>query len=145
MSDEEEGGTSLRIAGFNLSGWAMAAAVPVLSSISGAVYFGYDALSRFNAVEEAVEPLLSLEGRMQSVEQTISNNNVASLAAKLSELTTTMATILEQQRALLDLRSKVERSETITGRLEGNLGKYDGEIEDLWKAVDELSKNPLGR
>lgn len=123
----------------------MAAAVPILSSISGAVYFGYDALSRFNAVEESVEPLLGLEGRMQSVEQTLSTNNVQNLAPKLTELATTMQTILEQQRVLLDLRSKIERSETITNRLDGSLLKYDQEVEDLWKAVDELSKNPLGR
>lgn len=145
MTDEEGSGTSLKIAGFNLSGWAMAAAIPVLSSISGAVYFGYDALSRFNAVEEAVEPLLNLESRMQSVEQTISANDVATLSSKLTKLATTMETILEQQKVLLDLRSKVERSDTITARLEGSLSKYDQEVEDLWKAVDELNKSPLGR
>ena len=145
MTDEEDSGTSLKIAGFNLSGWAMAAAIPVLSSISGAVYFGYDALSRFNAVEEAVEPLLNLESRMQSVEQTISANDVATLSSKLTKLATTMETILEQQKVLLDLRSKVERSDTITARLEGSLSKYDQEVEDLWKAVDELNKSPLGR
>lgn len=145
MADEEEGGTSLRIAGFNLSGWAMAAAVPVLSSISGAVYFGYDALSRFNAVEESVEPLLGLDGRVQALEQAIADNDVRGLAASLAQIQTQMATVLDQQRTLLDLRSRIDRSTTITDGLGTRLDRYDTEIDDLWKAFDELSSNPLGR
>lgn len=145
MSDEEDNGTSLKIAGFNLSGWAMAAAIPVLSSISGAVYFGYDALSRFNAVEESVEPLLDLDGRVQALEQAISDNDVRGLSASLAQIQTQMATILEQQRTLLDMRSRIDRSTTITDGLGEKLDKYQTEIDDLWKAFDELSSNPLGR
>lgn len=140
MADEEDSGTSLRIAGFNLSGWAMAAAIPVLSSISGAVYFGYDALSRFNAVEESVAPLLELDSRMQAVEQALEDNNVRGLASRLSQLSTQMNTILEQQRELLDLRQRVERASTITDNLSGDLTRYNTEIEDLWRAVDELER-----
>lgn len=140
MADEEDSGTSLRIAGFNLSGWAMAAAIPVLSSISGAVYFGYDALSRFNAVEESVAPLLELDSRMQAVEQALEDNNVRGLAGRLSQLSTQMNTILEQQRELLDLRQRVERASTITDNLNGDLARYNTEIEDLWRAVDELER-----
>ena len=145
MADEEESGTSIKIAGFNLSGWAMAAAIPVLSSISGAIYFGYDALSRFNAVEESVEPLLGLDGRVQALEQAITDNDVRGLSAALSQIQTQMATILEQQRTLLDLRSRIERSTTITDSLDDSLTRLNTEVNDLWKAFDELSSNPLGR
>jgi hypothetical protein len=44
---------------------------------------------------------------------------------------------------LLDLRSKVEKSETITDGLGDKLDKYTTEIEDLWTAFDEAVKNPL--
>ena len=145
MADEEDSGTSLRIAGFNLSGWAIAAALPVLSGISGAIYFGYDALSRFNAVEESVEPLLDLDSRMQAVEQAISDNDVRSLASALAQIQTQMATVLEQQRTLLDLRSRIDRSTAITDNLGDDLDKLNTEVNDLWKAFDELSSNPLGR
>lgn len=140
MSDE---GTSLKIAGFNLSGWAMAAAVPVLSSISGAVYFGYDALSRFNDVEAAVEPLLEMDSRIQTLEQAIADNDVRGLSSKLSQISTQMSTILDQQKTLLDLRSQVEKSTTITDGLGDKLDRYNREIDDLWKAFDEAVKNPL--
>jgi hypothetical protein len=145
MADDEESGTSLKIAGFNLSGWAMAVAIPVLSSLSGAIYFGYDALSRFNAVEQSVEPLLDLDGRVQALEQAISDNDVRGLSGSLSQIQTQMATVLEQQRILLDLRSRIDRSTTITDGLGDKMERYQTEINDLWKAFDELSANPLGR
>lgn len=140
MSDDE---TSVKVGGFNLSGWALAVAVPVLSSVSGAVYFGYDALSRFNNVEAAVEPLLDLESRIQTVEQAIADNDVRGLSSKLSQISTQMATILEQQKTLLDMRSKLDRSVAVTDGLGDKLDKYQTEINDLWKAFDEAVKNPL--
>lgn len=143
MADEEDNGTSLKIAGFNLSGWAIAAALPVLSGLSGAVYFGYDALSRFNAVEESVEPLLDLDGRVQALEQAIVDNDVRRLSSSLSQIQTQMATVLEQQRTLLDLRSQIDRSTTITDNIGDDVDRFNTEIDDLWKAFDELSTNPL--
>jgi len=140
---EGDSETAIKIGGFNLSGWVMAAAIPVFSGISGAVYFGYDALSRFNAVEEAVEPLLGMESRIQTLEQAIADNDVRGLASKLSQISTQMATILDQQKTLLDMRSKLDRSVTITDGLGDKLDRYNQEINDLWKAFDEAVKNPL--
>ena len=143
MSDEADSGTSIKVAGFNLSGWVMAAAVPVLSSLSGAIYFGYDAISRFNAVEESVAPLLELDGRVQALEQAIADNDVRRLSSSLSQIQTQMATVLEQQRTLLDLRSQVDRSTTITDNIGDDVTRFNTEINDLWKAFEELSTNPL--
>lgn len=140
MADEEDSGTSLQIAGFNLSGWAMAAALPVLSGISGAVYFGYDALSRFNAVEESVAPLLDIDSRVQALEQAIADNDVRGLSSALSQIQTQMTTILEQQRNLLDLRSKVERSELITNGIDDRLQRLQNDIDSTWNAIDALEK-----
>ena len=138
MSDEET--TSIKVAGFDLKGWYLAAALPVLSGISGAVYFGYDALSRFEDVEGAIEPLLSIESRVQTLEQAIQDNDVRGLSSRLSTISTQVATVLDQQRQLLELRSQVERSTTITDGLGDRLEKYNQEIDDLWRAMDELAK-----
>lgn len=142
MSEE---GNSLKIGGFNVSGLALGVAIPVLSALSGGIYYGYDVLNRFYSVEEGVTDVWDMGSRLQALEQTVSSNDVAGLSAKLANISTQMTTILEQQRSLLDLRSKIERSETITTRLDGALDKYDTEIEDLWRAVDELNSNPIGR
>jgi len=83
-----DSGTSIKIAGFNLSGWALAAVVPLFSTISGAIYFGYDAISRFNDVEESVQPLLELDSRIQTLEQAIADNDVRGLSSSLTQIQT---------------------------------------------------------
>jgi len=142
---------------FNLSNlkavW-LTLALPVLSGISGAIYFGYDAIKRFEIVEQdngqyasdigdLSGQLTAIQSRIQTLEQAMQDNDVRGLAPKLSEISTQMTTILDQQKELLDLRSKVEKSETITNGLGDKLDKYNAEIEDLWKAFDEAVKNPL--
>jgi len=46
------------IGGFNVKGWMVAVALPVLSTISGGIYFGYDTLNRFFDTEAGVEQAL---------------------------------------------------------------------------------------
>ena len=111
-----------------------------MSGISGTIYVGYDTVNRFWAVEESVNGVLGVESRVQTLEQAIQDNDVRGLAGKLSSISTQMGTILEQQKALMDLRSMVEKSDGVTSSLQGKLEKYDAEIEDIWKAIDELAK-----
>lgn len=47
------------IGGYNIKGWMVAVALPVLSAVSGGVYFGYDTLNRFYGVEGGVGEALS--------------------------------------------------------------------------------------
>lgn len=143
------------IGGYNIKGWMVAVALPVLSAVSGTVYFAYDTLNRFYDVESGLQEVLDIQdelgktitnisSRLQTVEQAIQDNDVRGLSEKLSAISTNMQTILEQQKALLDLRSQVEKSTTITDGLGDKLDTYQQEIEDLWKAYDELYENPLG-
>lgn len=83
---------------------------------------------------------MGLESRVQTLEQAIQDNDVRGLASRLSGISTQMTTILEQQRQLLELRTQVERSTTITDGLGDRLDRYNQEIEDLWRAMDELAK-----
>ena len=131
------------IGGYNIKGWMVAVAVPVLSSVAGSVYFAYDALNRFYDTEAAVEEVLDVQSRVQTLEQAIQDNDVRGLNTKLSQLSTNMQQILEQQKLLLDLRSQVDKATTITNSLGNKLDVYDQEIDDIWKAYDELADNPL--
>ena len=131
------------IGGFNIKGWMVAVAIPVLSTISGGIYFTYDALNRFYDTEAAVEDVLGVASRVQTLEQAIQDNDVRGLNAKLSQLSTNMSQILEQQKLLLDLRSKIDKATTITDGLGDKLDTYDKEIDDIWKAYDSLVENPL--
>jgi len=164
------------IGGFNVKGWMVAVGVPVLSSISGGIYFGYDTLNRFfdaeAGVEEALVGVEDLDGRVgamdkrvtsvettaqrtlaeteaalivriQTLEQAIADNDVRGLNQKLAQLSTNMTQILEQQKVLLDLRSQVDKATTITNGLGDTLDTLKTEIDDIWKAYDELVDNPL--
>ena len=142
MTEEAET-NGLRIAGFDVKGWWLAAALPVLSGISGTIYYAYDVVNRFWDVEESVDGVLGVESRVQTLEQAIQDNDVRGLASKLSAISTQMGTILEQQKDLMNLRSMVEKSDSVTSGLQGKLEKYDTEIEDLWKAMDDLVRNPM--
>ena len=208
------------IGGFNVKGWMVAVALPVLSTVSGGVYFGYDTLNRFYGVEGGVEEALgkgstnakqilelqksltqlsndtarertanktfaanqlttvsqairkelqevetnlsddsvakmqqlterlttldaTVTSRIQTVEQAIVDNDVRGLNSKLAQLATNMQQILEQQKVLLDLRSQVDKATTITDGIGDKLDVLQTEVDDIWKAYDELASNPL--
>jgi hypothetical protein len=141
MSDEEEKeGFSFSIGGFDISGWMLAVALPVLSGIGGGAWYVFDLQSRFIAVEENIAVVLDVASRVQTLEQAAQDSDLRGLSPRLSELSTQMNTILENQRQLLDLRQRVDQSTVITDQLSGNLDRYDTEIEDLWRAVDALDR-----
>ena len=146
--------TELKVGGFTFRGWYIAAALPILSAISGGIYYGYDTLNRFYAVETGIDLVTTeadmfnvratdFNSRIQALEQAVADNDVRGLNTRLSTISTQMQTILEQQKDLLDLRSKVEKSSTITDQIGDKLDVYQTEIDDIWKAYDSLASNPL--
>ena len=105
------------IGGYNIKGWMVAVALPVLSSVAGGVYWSYDTLQRFYGVEAGIAEVVDksasfdakagkLNSRIQTLEQAILDNDVRGLNTKLAQLSTNMNQILEQQKLLLDLRSQ---------------------------------------
>jgi len=63
------------IGGFNVKGWMVAVGVPILSTISGGIYFGYDTLNRFYGAEAGVEEALAgvddLDGRNATLDKRV--------------------------------------------------------------------------
>ena len=144
----------VKVGGFTFKGWYIAAALPILGSLSGGIYYGYDTLQRFYAVESGIETVVKKSGsfdskagelssRIQTLEQAVTDDDVRGLNTRLSTISTQMQTILEQQKALLELRSMVEKSSTITDQIGDKLDTFQVEIDDIWKAYDSLADNPL--
>jgi hypothetical protein len=147
MADE----TELKVGGFTFKGVYLAAALPLFGSLSGGIYYGYDVVNRFWGVEDVVSEVISaneqiqtdvldVASRIQALEQTIGDNNVSGLNTQLSQISTQMVSILEQQKTLLDLRSKVERAELITDGIDDKLEQLQTDIDSTWDAIDELGK-----
>ena len=186
------------IGGYNIKGWMVAVALPVLSTVAGGVWWSYDTLQRFYGVEAGIAEVVDksasfdvkagsldkrvtsvetvaqrnltevnnnlsneivaldsmlltksqeleakLVSRIQTLEQAIADNDVRGLNQKLAQLSTNMSQILEQQKVLLDLRSQVDKATTITDGLGDTLDTLQTEVDDMWKAYDELVDNPL--
>jgi hypothetical protein len=186
------------VGGYNIKGWMVAVALPVLSSVAGGVWWSYDTLQRFYGVEAGIAEVVDksasfdvkagsldkrvtsvetvaqrnltevnnnlsgeiialdsllltksqeleakLVSRIQTLEQAIADNDVRGLNQKLAQLSTNMSQILEQQKILLDLRSQVDKATTITDGLGDTLDTLQTEVDDIWKAYDELADNPL--
>ena len=142
------------IGGYNIKGWMVAVALPVLSSVAGGVWWSYDTLQRFYGVEAGIAEVAEnsatfnakaakLTSRIQTLEQAIQDNDVRGLNTKLAQLSTNMTQILEQQKVLLDLRSQVDKATTITDGLGDTLDVLQTEVDDIWKAYDSLVDNPL--
>ena len=132
--------TSLSVGGYTFKPVHFLVIGPVLSGIATGIYFGYDAYNRFLDVEANIGVVMEAEGRIQALEQTVGDNDVANLQAQLSSISTNMATILEQQRTLLDLRSAVEKATILTDGIEGKLSRLQDDIDSTWDAIDALEK-----
>jgi len=138
--DEEKEGVSFSIGGYPISGWMVAVALPVLSAVGGGAWYIFDLQSRFLGVEESVSAILDVEARVQTLEQAAADSDLRNLSSRLSQLSTQMNTILENQRQLLDLRQRVDQATVVTDTLSQDLNRYNVEIEDLWRAVDALNQ-----
>ena len=134
------GDAEVKVGGFTFKGVYLAAALPLLGSLSGGIYYGYDVVNRFWGVEDAVNEVLATTSRIQALEQTIGDNNVSGLNTQLTQIGTQMISILEQQKTLLDLRSKVERAELITDGIDAKIKQLQSDIDSTWDAIDELGK-----
>lgn len=132
--------TELKVGGYTFRFVHLAFALPVFSGVAGGAYWGYDVLNRFLDVEAGVVEVLDATARIQALEQTIGDNDVANLSAQLSAISTNMATILDQQKTLLDLRSKVERAELLTNGIDQKLQRLQDDIDSTWDAIDALEK-----
>ena len=80
----------VKVGGFTFKGWYIAAALPILGSLSGGIYYGYDTLQRFYAVESGIETVVTKSGsfdkkagdlgsRIQTLEQAVQDNDVEDL------------------------------------------------------------------
>ena len=96
--------TELKIGSFTFKGWYIMAALPILSGISTGIYFGYDTVQRFYAVEAGIVEVVeksdsfdstaaALASRIQTLEQAVADNDVRGLNSRLAEISTQMQTI----------------------------------------------------
>lgn len=168
----------LNVGGTSFKGVYIAVLVSFASTIGGGIWAASEFFSRLEAQEESVvdsesraevldarfqdlkekteEDLKALEVLVSNMRQALEDNNVAGLQGKLAELGTNLASIMEAQKELLDMRDRVASVEmsnaetvlTVQNKVESlkstdeRLNRLQREIDDLWDAMDALA-NPL--
>ena len=169
----------LPVGGQSFKGVYVAVVLSFASTLAGGIWTASEFFSRLEAQEDAVEAAgivaTTLQARfkdlresqleaLQGYEVTISNmqqslddNDVASLQGKLAELGTNLEAIMEAQKDLLDLRDrvatvektnaesvlKVENKVESLSKTDERLKRIQKEIDDIWLGLDSLA-NPLG-
>jgi len=169
----------LNVGGQSFKGVYVAVVVSFASTIAGGIWTASEFFSRLEtqeaAVQEAEVTSSTLEARFEdlresqsealqgyqvtisNMQQSLEDNDVASLQGKLAELGTNLEAIMKAQQDLLDLRDRVasvEKSNSesvlkVENRVEAlkdtseRLKRIQKEIDDLWLGLDSLA-NPLG-
>ena len=169
----------LNVGGTSFKGVYIAVLLSFASTIAGGIWTASEFFNRLEAQEAAVEAgkasVNTLQARFEdlrksqtealqdyqvtiaNMQQSLEDNDVASLQGKLAELGTNLEAIMEAQTELLDLRDRiasVEKSNAeavlkVDNRLESlkdtseRLKRIQKEIDDIWLGLDSLA-NPLG-
>ena len=169
----------LNVGGQSFKGVYVAVVLSFASTLAGGIWTASEFFSRLEAQEAAVEEagivattlqarfkdlresqLKALQGyevTISNMQQSLDDNDVASLQGKLAELGTNLEAIMEAQKDLLDLRDrvatvektnaesvlKVENKVESLSKTDERLKRIQKEIDDIWLGLDSLA-NPLG-
>ena len=143
------------IGGFNVKGWMVAVALPVLSTVSGGVYFGYDTLNRFYGVEGGVEEALGkgstnakqiseLQKSLTKLENDTERERTANKTFAANQLTTASQAIAnELQEAESNLNEDITQLEAdIKSRIQTvEQAIIDNEVRGLNSKLAQLATN----
>ncbi len=143
------------IGGFNVKGWMVAVALPVLSAVSGGVYFGYDTLNRFYGVEGGVEEALGkgstnakqiaeLQKSLTKLENDTERERTANKTFAANQLTTASQAIAnELQEAESNLNEDITQLEAdIKSRIQTvEQAIIDNDVRGLNSKLAQLATN----
>jgi len=152
--------SELKIGGQTFKGAWIAVVLAIGSTVGGGVWTASSLYSRLESVEARQIPdVQPMQESIQLIQQQLRDNDISQLSAKLATLGTNLATILEQQEKLLELKAEVStlskeiesmkgtvaKAEVIAddmGDIDDRLKVLNREAQDLWDAVQFLS-DPL--
>ena len=143
------------IGGFNVKGWMVAVALPVLSAVSGGVYWGYDTLNRFYGVEGGVSEALDKTGtnakQISELQKSLTKlstdterDRTANKTFAANQLTTASQAIRrELGEAETDLNEDITRLEAdITSRIQTvEQAIIDNDVRGLNSKLAQLATN----
>ena len=125
------------IGGFNVKGWMVAVALPVLSTVSGGVYFGYDTLNRFYGVEGGVEEALGKAGtnakQISELQKSLTQLSNDTATDRTANKTFAANQLAEAEEALT--KEIVELAEELKQQIVELQGELNSRVQTVEQAV----------
>jgi chromosome segregation ATPase len=122
-----------------------AAVFAAVSAIGGGIWTASELYGQIQGNAEAIEGITqaNYESRLVKIEKSLADNDVSKLQGKLAELGTSLTSIMERQKELLDLRDRIASAEKTVAEndivvkgIDTKFNKINTEIDDLWKGLD---------
>ncbi len=138
---EENNTAQVEFAGMNLSGSKLLLLIPLLGSIGGALWGGFEVYQRLLDAEEAVisyvSPDMSGIDQQLAVQQTQMDEFRATIEQQFS---TTNQLLLEQRTQLSDLRQGARVQEELVRTIDGNTATTQRDLRnDVYEMEKELN------
>ena len=141
MSDEENSGAQIEFAGMNLSGSKMLLLIPILGSLGGALWGGFEVYQRLLDAEEAitsyVAPDMSGIEQQLAVQQTQMNEFKAAID---QQFVTTNQLLNEQRTQINEMRQSMRDQEGLVRTIDSNTAQTQRELRnDVYEMEKELN------
>ena len=151
--------TEIKIGGTSFKGIYVAIVLSLATSLGGVFWSASSLYSRLEAVEaRSIPNVQPMREELELIKQQLQDNEIRDLSAKLAALGTNLATIMDQQEKLLELKSELSTLSKEIEAMKGTVAAAEvitkdnediaeriqiltKEAEDLWSAVQYLS-NP---
>ena len=141
MSDEENNSAQVEFAGMSLSGSKLLLLIPILGSIGGALWGGFEVYQRLLDAEEAVinyvAPDMSGIDQQLAVQQTQIDEFRATIEQQFS---TTNQLLLEQRTQINDLRQSARDQESLVRTIDETTATTQRDLRnDVYQMEKELN------
>jgi hypothetical protein len=141
MSDEENNSAQVEFAGMSLSGSKLLLLIPLLGSIGGALWGGFEVYQRLLDAEEAVTNYVSPD--MSGIEQQLAVQQTQMNEFKTAidqQFATTNQLLLEQRTQINEMRQSIRDSDSLVRTIDGNTATTQRELRnDVYEMEKELN------
>jgi hypothetical protein len=142
MSDEEEKNTAqIEFAGMNLSGSKILLLIPILGSLGGALWGGFEVYQRLLDAEEAITSYIAPD--MSGIEQQLAVQQTQVNEFKLAieqQFATTNQLLAEQRTQINEIRQSMRDQEALVRTIDSNTAVTQRELRnDVYEMEKELN------
>ncbi len=140
MSDQEEK-AQVEFAGMSLSGSKLLLLIPLLGSIGGALWGGFEVYQRLLDAEEAIVSYVSPD--MSGIEQqlAVQQTQMHEFRTTIDQQFGTTSELLSEQRTqMVDIRQSMRDQETLVRTIDGNTASTQRDLRnDVYQMEKELN------